>query len=120
MRQAVRLREARYSIPAALNRGLQTGLPFAAIIAATVPVWGMSWYFDTENWAAAMWNSWAESRTDTWREAMVRAMIVLESAEPELQAVVNQSVIALRAGPAASEAPVVEALRRPRTRTRPR
>ncbi len=75
MRQAVRLREARYSIPAALNRGLQTGLPFAAIIAATVPVWGMSWYFDTENWAAAMWNSWAESRTDTWREAMVRAVL---------------------------------------------
>ena len=35
----------------------------------------MSWYFDTENWAAGMWNSWAESRTDTWREAMVRAVI---------------------------------------------
>ena len=37
-------------------------LPFAAILAATVPIWGMSWYFDTENWAAGMWNSWAESR----------------------------------------------------------
>ena len=47
------------------------GLPLAAIIAATVPVWGMSWYFDTENWAAGIWNSWAESRTDTWREAMI-------------------------------------------------
>ena len=35
----------------------------------------MSWYFDTENWAAGMWNSWAESRTDTWREAMVRAVL---------------------------------------------
>ena len=31
---------------------MQIGLPLAAIIAATVPVWGMSWYFDTENWAA--------------------------------------------------------------------
>jgi len=39
-----------------------------------VPVWGMSWYFDTENWASGAWNSWAESRTDTWREAMVRAV----------------------------------------------
>ena len=38
----------------------------------------MSWYFDTENWAAGMWNSWAESRTDTWREAMVRAVLALE------------------------------------------
>jgi uncharacterized membrane protein HdeD (DUF308 family) len=75
LRFAIRLREARYSIPAALNQGLQHGLPLAAIIAATVPVWGMSWYFDTENWAAGMWNSWAESRTDTWREAMVRAVV---------------------------------------------
>ena len=33
----------------------------------------MSWYFDTENWAAGIWNSWAEERTDSWREAMVRA-----------------------------------------------
>jgi uncharacterized membrane protein HdeD (DUF308 family) len=75
LRFAIRVRAARYSIPAALNLGLQTGLPFAAIVAATVPVWGMSWYFDTENWAAGMWNSWAESRTDTWREAMVHAVM---------------------------------------------
>ena len=57
----------------ALSRGLQIGLPLAAIIAAIVPVFGMSWFFDTENWAAGMWNSWAEARTDTWREAMVKA-----------------------------------------------
>ena len=38
----------------------------------------MSWYFDTENWAAGMWNSWAESRTDTWRESMVRAVLAPE------------------------------------------
>jgi 3',5'-cyclic AMP phosphodiesterase CpdA len=58
----------------ATSRGLQIGLPLSAIIAATVPVWGMSWYFDTENWAAGIWNSWAEERTDDWREAMVRAV----------------------------------------------
>ena len=57
------------------SQALQLGLPLAAVIAATVPVWGMSWYFDTENWAAGMWNSWAESRTDTWRAAMVRAVL---------------------------------------------
>ena len=75
---AIRMREVRYSVPAALELGLQRGLPIAAIIAATVPVWGMSWYFDTENWAAGMWNSWAESRTDTWRESMVRAVLAPE------------------------------------------
>ena len=75
LRFAIRLREARFSIPAALNQGLQSGLPLAAILAATVPVWGMSWYFDTENWAAGMWNSWAETRTDTWREEMAKAVL---------------------------------------------
>ena len=74
MRFAMRLREARYSLNVALGRGLQIGLPLAAIIVASVPIWGMSWYFDTENWAAGMWNSWAAQRTDTWREAMVRAV----------------------------------------------
>ena len=74
LRMAVQLREARFSIPAALWRSLAAGVPIAAIVAATVPVWGMSWYFDTENWAAGIWNSWAEARTDTWREAMVRAV----------------------------------------------
>jgi uncharacterized membrane protein HdeD (DUF308 family)/3',5'-cyclic AMP phosphodiesterase CpdA len=74
MRFAIRLRDARYSWTAALSRGLQIGLPFAAVVAATVPVLGMSWYFDTENWAAGVWDSWAEARTDTWREAMIEAV----------------------------------------------
>ena len=75
MRFAIRLRQARYSLPQALGRGLQIGVPFAAIIVATIPVFGMSWYFDTENWAASIWNSWAESRTDIWRAAMVKAVV---------------------------------------------
>jgi len=47
----------------------------AAVIVASVPIWGMSWYFDTENWAAGIWNSWAAARTDAWRAAMVRAVV---------------------------------------------
>ena len=74
LRFSIRLRKASYSLRTAIARGLQIGLPFAAILAATTPMWGMSWYFDTENWAAGIWNSWAEARTDTWREAMVRAI----------------------------------------------
>ena len=73
LRMAIKMKQARYSLKTAFGRGLQIGLPIAAVIAATVPVWGMSWYFDTENWAAGVWNSWAEERTDTWREAMVGA-----------------------------------------------
>ncbi len=74
LRVAVALRAARFSIPSALWRSLATGIPIAAIVAATVPAWGMSWFFDTENWASGIWNSWAEARTDTWREAMIRAV----------------------------------------------
>ena len=80
MRLAIRMRAGRYSLPASLTHALRTGLPVAAIVTATVPVWGMNWYFDTENWAAGVWNSWAESRTDPWREAMVRAVLASEGA----------------------------------------
>jgi uncharacterized membrane protein HdeD (DUF308 family) len=72
LRSSIRLRRARYSLSQALNRALQIGLPLSAIIAATFPMWGMSWYFDTENWASGIWNSWAAARTDKWREAMVQ------------------------------------------------
>ncbi len=75
LRFAIRLRSARYSLTSAFGRGLQIGLPLTAVIVASVPIWGMSWYFDTENWASGMWNSWAASRTETWREAMVRAVV---------------------------------------------
>lgn len=74
LRIGIRLRKASYSLRTALRNGLQIGLPFSALLAATMPVWGMSWYFDTENWAAGMWDSWAASHTDTWREAMVKAV----------------------------------------------
>jgi hypothetical protein len=74
LRFSIRLRKASYSLRTSIARGLQIGLPLAAIIAATTPMWGMSWFFDTENWAAGVWNSWAEARTDTWREAMARAI----------------------------------------------
>ncbi len=76
----IRLRQMRYSLPFALERGLQMGLPIIAVAVATVPIWGMSWYFNSENWAAAIYNSWAEQRTDTWRSAMSRAV---RAATPE-------------------------------------
>jgi uncharacterized membrane protein HdeD (DUF308 family) len=70
----IRFRQTRYSLPFVVERGLQMGLPIVAVAVATVPIWGMSWYFNSENWAAAIYNSWAEHRTDTWRSDMVRAV----------------------------------------------
>ena len=74
LRAHIRIRKAGYSLKTAFRTGLQTGLPYAALLAAIIPVFGMSWYFDTENWASGIWDSWAAKRTDTWRTAMVKAI----------------------------------------------
>jgi uncharacterized membrane protein HdeD (DUF308 family)/3',5'-cyclic AMP phosphodiesterase CpdA len=71
----IRFHQMRDSLPLVIERGLQMGLPVVAVFVATVPIWGMSWYFNSENWAASVYNAWAEHRTDTWRVAMTRAVI---------------------------------------------
>ena len=73
-RRYIRIRKAGYSFKTALRTGLQMGLPFSALLAAIIPVFGMSWYFDTENWASGIWDSWAAKRTDIWRTEMVKAV----------------------------------------------
>jgi hypothetical protein len=70
-----RFHQMRDSLPLVFERGLSLGLPIVAVAVATVPIWGMSWYFNSENWAAAIYNSWAEQRTDSWRVAMTRAAV---------------------------------------------
>lgn len=74
LRGALARSEARGSITAALGWGLQKGLPLAAILVAVTPLWGVSWFFNTETWVTGAWQAWAEQRTDTWREAMVQAV----------------------------------------------
>ncbi|HMQ67517.1 MAG TPA: metallophosphoesterase [Ignavibacteria bacterium] len=74
LRLSIRIRNAGYSFKSAFMTAMQTGLPYAAILAAIIPVFGMSWYFDTENWAAGIWDSWAASRTDKWRMAITRSV----------------------------------------------
>ena len=73
LRLSISMRKSSYSFATALRNGLKIGLPFAAILAAIMPVLGMSWYFDTENWASGIWDGYAGSRTEAWREAMVAA-----------------------------------------------
>ncbi|HEX5667971.1 MAG TPA: metallophosphoesterase [Chitinophagaceae bacterium] len=73
LRTRIRMRKAGYSFRTALRTGLKVGLPLSALLAAIMPVLGMSWYFDTENWASGVWDSWAAKRTDEWRTAMSQA-----------------------------------------------
>ncbi len=72
MRLSIGFRKSGYSFPTAIRNGLKIGLPFSALLAAIMPVLGMSWYFDTENWASGIWDGWAGSRAEVWREAMIR------------------------------------------------
>src|SRR5262249_8168356 len=64
----------RHSPRAALSWGLQVGLPLTAILIAVNPIWGFSWFFNSESWTTGIWNRWAEARTDTWREHMIEAV----------------------------------------------
>ncbi|MDH4090505.1 MAG: metallophosphoesterase [Cyclobacteriaceae bacterium] len=73
MRLSISIRKSGYNFVNAFRNGLKIGLPFSALLAAIIPVLGMSWYFDTENWASGVWDSYAASRTDVWREAMIAA-----------------------------------------------
>ncbi len=52
----------------------------------------MSWFFDTENWASGIWNSWAEARTDKWREAMEDAVTAGRPASPAMFAVTPSGI----------------------------
>jgi uncharacterized membrane protein HdeD (DUF308 family) len=74
MRFSWRMARARRSPRAALDWGLQVGLPATAILIAVNPIWGFSWFFNSESWTAGIWDRWAEARTDIWRAKMVEAI----------------------------------------------
>ncbi len=73
-RFSLRVQQSRRSPTTAVSWGLQIGLPLTAILIALNPIWGMSWYFNTENWATGAWEKWTEVRVDDWREEMVKAV----------------------------------------------
>ena len=52
----------------AVRQMIRAGLPITAVLIAVHPIWGFSWYFNSENWATAAWQKIAESRVDDWRE----------------------------------------------------
>jgi uncharacterized membrane protein HdeD (DUF308 family) len=67
LRFSLRAARMRYSPRAALRWGLQVGLPVTAILIAVNPIWGFSWFFNSESWATEIWDRWAAARTDLAR-----------------------------------------------------
>jgi hypothetical protein len=49
------LREGRLSLAAALILLLRLGLPVTAFFVAFNPIWGFTWYFNTESWATGIY-----------------------------------------------------------------
>jgi hypothetical protein len=72
---SMELKDARASLPSALHLLLRLGLPIAAIFVAINPIWGFSWYFNTESWASGVYQKMTELRVDPWRIAMVDAVL---------------------------------------------
>ena len=70
----LRLREARISLSAALILLLRLGLPVTAFFVAFNPIWGFSWYFNTESWATGVYQKMTELRVDPWRVRMIDAV----------------------------------------------
>ena len=71
---ATRLREARLSLPVALLLILRLGLPLTVFFVAINPIWGFTWYFNTESWASGIYQKLTELQVDRWRAAMVDAV----------------------------------------------
>ena len=71
---AVRLRAARTSLLSALILILRLGLPVTAFFVAINPIWGFTWYFNTESWASGIYQKMTQLRVDRWRVAMIDAV----------------------------------------------
>ena len=68
------------TLPGAVRQMIRAGLPITAVLIAVHPIWGFSWYFNSENWATAAWQKIAETRVDTWRAAMTDAIVAARGA----------------------------------------
>jgi hypothetical protein len=70
----MRLRDARVSLPTTLILLLRLGMPVTAFFVAFNPIWGFSWYFNTESWATGVYQKITELRVDPWRIGMIEAV----------------------------------------------
>jgi len=70
LRFDVRVERARASLAESFRLGVQAGLPLVAVLIAINPIWGFTWYFNTENWASGFWQGVTASRVEDWQRAM--------------------------------------------------
>lgn len=70
MTAAVETRRIRYSLNFAFWQVMRIGLPATAVLIAVNSIWGFSWYFNSENWAAGIYQTIAAGRVDVWRVRM--------------------------------------------------
>jgi len=70
----MRLREGRVSLLAALILVLRLGLPVTAFFVAFNPIWGFTWYFNTESWTTGIYQKMTQLRVDPWRVSMIDAV----------------------------------------------
>src|SRR6201993_469567 len=67
----MRLRRARGALASALMLLLHLGLPVTAFFVAFNPIWGFTWYFNTESWATGIYQKMSELRVNPWRISMI-------------------------------------------------
>jgi uncharacterized membrane protein HdeD (DUF308 family)/3',5'-cyclic AMP phosphodiesterase CpdA len=80
LRFDARLYSMRGSVATAITRVIQFGLPLTAVLVAINPIWGFSWFFNTENWVSGFWQKLVELRVDPWRSAMIDAVAIQHGA----------------------------------------
>jgi uncharacterized membrane protein HdeD (DUF308 family) len=83
LRFSERLRQARTSLPSALLVMLRLGMPLTAFFVAINPIWGFTWYFNTESWASGIYQKMTELRVDRWRAAMADAVARAYGGDPD-------------------------------------
>lgn len=80
MRRSVARDLENNTLHGAVRQLIRAGLPLTAVLIAVHPIWGFSWYFNSENWATAAWQKIAETRVDDWRGAMIEAAVASRGA----------------------------------------
>jgi uncharacterized membrane protein HdeD (DUF308 family)/3',5'-cyclic AMP phosphodiesterase CpdA len=71
---SMRLREAQATLASTLLLLLRLGLPLTAFVVAFNPIWGFTWYLNTESWVTGIYQKLTELRVDPWRVGMIDAV----------------------------------------------
>ncbi|HWI17477.1 MAG TPA: DUF308 domain-containing protein, partial [Vicinamibacterales bacterium] len=61
LRRSVARDRENNTLAGAVRQMIRAGLPITAVLIAVHPIWGFSWYFNSENWATAAWQKIAQT-----------------------------------------------------------